>query len=247
MKLQRLTEAEVLTIRQEMSQLLIAKSDFFGAASALYPEKLSAAVHRQGTSLRGVYKYNTIHELGASLFYGLNMAHPFENGNKRTALVALLVLIDKNNCVLRNTTEDELYDLATQLANHTLPIAKGRERNAESEVAAVASWLRPRLAGATGDRHMKFSELRRSLENLGCSFDKPDQNYVVVRNGTLKYRTGYPRHDFEIDVQEIKRIRRALKLDRQHGMSSQEFYDVSGGVDRFVKFYAKLMRRLADT
>lgn len=243
----RLSEADVLAIRRRMATTLIASVDSFGAREPLWPERLSSGVQRQFTSAGGVYKYDTIPLVGATLAFGVAMSHAFENGNKRTAIVALLVFLDRNKTLLSDTTEDDLYDLITQLVTHTLPLPRGMERNSDAEVQAVASWISKHSRQLIlGDRLMLFSELQAILTEFGCSFDKPRKNYIKIHCGNYSVRIGRPRRDFELDPKEIKRIRRALHLDEVHGVDSGGFYNLEGTVDSFVNTYRNLMRRLAD-
>ena len=242
----RLTEEDVMTIRQRMSSLRIATQDAFGQVKPLHPDKFSSAVFRQYTSGGGIYKYTTIHDLAATLFYGVAMSHAFENGNKRTALVSMLVVIDRNKSLLVDTSEDDLYEMAREVAAHEFPV-QGGKRNADSEVQAIASWLRTRLRDKVlGDKAMTFKELRELLEEQGCEFGKPSANFIKINRGKAMVKTGYPKANFEIAVNEVKRIRRALELDDFHGVDSAAFYDLEAQVDHFVNHYRNLMVRLAD-
>jgi len=194
-----------------------------------------------------IYKYTTIHDVGANVFYGVAMSHAFENGNKRTALVSLLVFLDKNKTLLVNAAEDDLYDLARQVAAHEIPISPNAQRNSESEVKAVAKWLRGHIRPKIlGDNATDYKELREILEELGCEFGSPDNNFLKIRRLQWSVKTGYPRANFTVPVQEVKRIRRALHLDELHGVDSAGFYNLEETVDGFVNQYRNLMKRLAD-
>ena len=228
-----------------MALFSIANQDAFGATEPLHPAKLSSAVFRQNTGLGDAFKYDTVPDVGATLFYGIAMNHSFENGNKRTALVSLLVFLDRNRTLLVNAGEDELYDLARQLASHE--IAVQGERNADSEVSAVSGWIREHTRGRVlGDAATKFSDLRELLEEQGCTFDKPDGNYIKIRRGGNVAKTGYPNAHFTVPIGEIKKIRRLLKLDELNGVDSAGFYSLEEKVDGFVNTYRNLMKRLAD-
>lgn len=236
----RLTEEEVLTVRRRMASLQIATQDAFGRTEPLKEGILGSAVYRQYTSGGGVYKYTTIEAVAANLFYGIALGHAFENGNKRTALLSMLALLEKNRTYLINTSEDDLYEMARS-------VAANEDRNADLETAQIAKWLKDRIRPKRlGDTTMQFKELKEQLEALGCTFDKHDANYIKIRHGQWVYKTGYPRPNFEVGVPEIKRIRRALKLDEVHGIDSGAFYNLEETVDRFVNEYRDLMRRLAD-
>ena len=105
---------------------------------------LESAVGRQCTSLTGVLKYPDPVDNAATLLYGICNDHPFHNGNKRTALVSMLVHLDRNQYTLFDTSQNELYDLMIAVAGHTLETKSAkrekakhkRRRTADAEVLA---------------------------------------------------------------------------------------------------------------
>ncbi len=240
-----LTEDEVMIIRKRLAHTTLAQRAF-GQVDPLYPDRLSSAVSRQHTGFGASSKYTTLPEVAATLFYGLCLNHCFENGNKRTALVSLLVFLDRNGVLLVDTTEDDLYDLATQTADHQIADERG-----DPEVDYIAGWIDGRTRPAQrGQRRMRFREFRSLLEDLGCTFDAPKGNSIKVRRatpeGTYSAKAGYPNEHHEVPLGEVRRIRRALHLDEQHGYDAGAFYDLESTVDGFVNTYRQLMNRLAD-
>ncbi len=101
----RLDEDEVLLIRRRLASTTVAQRAF-GTEVPLYPDRLSSAVARQSTGIGNHMKYTTVPQIAATLFYGLCLGHAFDNGNKRTALVSMLVLLERNGVLLVDTTED---------------------------------------------------------------------------------------------------------------------------------------------
>lgn len=246
-EIMRLTPDDVLVIRRRMGQTLIAERDAFGRIEPLWQDKFEMAVNRQYTSGAGIYKYNSIPEVGAALAYGLTLNHAFENGNKRTALVSLLIFLQKNKHLLIAAIEDDLYELMASIARHDIPISEGTVRNADSEMVGLASWIKEHTRGLElGDRSMEFKEFSDILTEQGCTFDSPKGNYIKIHLGGRSVKTGYPRPSFTVPVQEVKKIRRALCLDEWHGFDSLGFYNLDGAVDGFVNQYRNLLRRLAD-
>lgn len=246
-----LDEADVRCIRTRLASTEMAGRDF-GGDRPLNENNFSSAVARQHAGYGGQLKFKTIPEVAATLFYGLNLNHAFENGNKRTALVSLLAFLQRNKLVLADVSEDELYDLSLQVASHTIPLAAGVERTPDSEVQAIATWLRVNSRPlALGDKRMQFREFRTQLEALGCEFDKPDNNYIKVRRstggGVYTAKMGYPKADFNVGVRDVKRVRQQLKLDEIHGVDSAAFYELESAVDGFVNKYRNLLDRLAET
>lgn len=242
-----LTEGDVMQIRSRLACTLVGAIDAFGQVEPIHPERLSSAVDRQTAGFAGKRKYTTVQEIGATLFYGIAMNHAFENGNKRTALVTLLVFLNRNKRIVVNTDESELFDLVAKTAAHELPISSPASNRSEDEVRYLASWLREKTRTIElGDRSVEFPELRRLLLELGCEFEKPLKNFIKIRRGRQSSRIGYPRDRFTVSVPDIKKLRRDLGLDEVHGIDSGAFYDLDARVDSFVNQYRNLLRRLAD-
>lgn len=248
-----LTDDELMTIRRRLATGDIAALDF-GATDPLRPNALASAVGRQTAGMGSYRKYTTIPQVAATLFYGLALNHPFENGNKRTALVAMLVFLQQNRTLLVETSEDDLYDMATRVAAHDFVIPEGEARSSDSEVAGVADWLAGRTRPLVrGDRSMIFQELRAQLETQGCEFGAPDRNFIKVYRqtpeGRFSAKLGYPRSNFDVGVRDVKRVRNQLRLAEIHGMDSGAFYedDVEAVVDHFVNTYRHVLDRLALT
>ncbi len=245
--LRRMTVNEVLQIRHLMSTMKIATCDSFGLVKPLDMNKLESAVNRQATGSGSAYKYNTVPEVGATLFYGIVMAHAFENGNKRTGVVSLLVFLDMNKHLLLDTTEDDIYELARSVASHEIEIKDNGIRNSDSEVLAINDWIQSRTRERVlGDRQIRFKAFRAILEAWGCTFEDPYRNFIKIRRESLSVKIGYPHTDFNVAIKDVKKARKHLRLSELDGVDSSGFYDFHGRVDSFVNLYRNLLKRLAD-
>ena len=104
MDLRTLSAEDVLQIHE----ILVA--DFQESGDPISPpgvrsvSLLQSAVGRQTTGIGSVLKYPDPIFNAATLLYGLCNDHPFHNGNKRTALVAALVHLDRNKFTLYDTS-----------------------------------------------------------------------------------------------------------------------------------------------
>jgi death-on-curing family protein len=238
-----LTLENVLQIRRRIAATDLGSRDF-GAVEPLSMNLVASAVARQDTGFEGRRKYERPHEVAATLFYGLATNHGFENGNKRTALVSCLVSLEMNERDLVNTGGDDLYQMATAVVDHRFPVKTNVQRSPDTEVQALASWIRSRTRKQrSGDHIMHFRDLKEVLEARGCSFELHADNFIKIRRGTESVKTGYPRENFTVPVQEIKRIRNRLGLDN---LRSQDFYDLDASVDAFVAEHRDVLWRLAD-
>jgi prophage maintenance system killer protein len=100
-----LTAEDVLTIHEYLINDFAATSDPISPPGVRSVALLESAVGRQHTGTGSTLKYPDPIDNAATLLYGVCLDHPFHNGNKRTALVAMLVHLDKNHLCLFNTSQ----------------------------------------------------------------------------------------------------------------------------------------------
>lgn len=219
---------------------------------------LASAVFRAQTSIGDVLKYSTVEASAAALLSGIVHDHPFHNGNKRTALVAMLVFLDANGFI-PTCQEDELFKLLLLLAQHRL--ADGPTQSLpDREVRAVTEWLCDRIRPVeTGNHPIAFRKLRTVLGSFQCETSigagaKVNISREIVTRGRLglrrrtrlKTQIHYHSEGREVGKSTIKKIREDLHLDELHGVDSRDFYAAGGSrVTDFIASYRKTLRRLA--
>lgn len=86
-----------------------------------YPQKLESCLAAPFQTFGKRYLYKTLFDKTAILFYLLIKNHPFQNGNKRIAVAALLVFLYKNNKWLK-VDNVELYNFAVWVASSSPPV-----------------------------------------------------------------------------------------------------------------------------
>lgn len=248
---------------QAMHGMLV--EDFSGHSDPIVPAGvrmgglLESAVFRPHTGIGGVAKYPTPEMSAAALMHSLVHDHPFHNGNKRTALVAMLVCLDENGLTL-TCHEDSLFKLVLRLAQHTF-IPASQTHLADRETLALAKWIRDnsRLL-EKGDRPVPFRRLSRILLRHGCEIDPPHSSKISIsrlvqrksgvlrreRTEVLRTRTFYGDEGREVKKPVISKIRRELELDDLHGIDSASFYDdAPAAAGEFIINYRKTLQRLA--
>jgi death-on-curing family protein len=231
---------------------------------------LESAVGRQFTGSQSRLKYATPIDNAATLLYGICNDHPFHNGNKRTALVAMLVHLDRNKLILKDTNQNELFEMILGVAAHSIVTQKRPGRStlrwqrasADEEVAAVAEWIRRRAAKPRrGERQITYRELRRVLAGHGFALRPSDSKgnamdifkaeeerrlfrkprMVQKRIGTI----GYCDDGTIVSLKDLKMIRRICNLTEEDGIDSDAFYDQEAIVDAFINKYRKTLWRLS--
>lgn len=212
---------------------------------------LHSAMTRCRTSLGGTLKYPTAPMAAAALLHSMVLNHPFHNGNKRTALVALLVFLDKNGWSLRSE-EDELFDFVLSVAGHhvSVPEPQAASASADDEVSEIAEWIHKHTTGKKmATPRLKFHDFRSILLRHGCSFDRPlaGGNRINIRRGARLAKIWYGGEGREVEPNTVNDVRRWLELDEDHGYDHDIFYNAEDRLPDFIVRYRNILERLAKT
>ncbi len=225
---------------------------------------LESAVCRQQTGSGSYMKYDSPFHNAASLIYGLCHNHPFHNGNKRTALLAGLMHLDMNGCVLDGVSRNELYDLMVNIAAHDIVKTtrseqrKGKKPTSDEEIAVISSWLRTHSRRITkGEKSITYHQLYDIIHRFGYIIGDKDHNKVEILKKTRTifgkekivcvYKASCPGDSRIVSLNEIKQIREALHLTEATGIDSTSFYDTHTILDSFIQEHRTVLRRLAKT
>jgi death-on-curing family protein len=237
--------------------------DFSDSINPIYPpgvkdiNLLASAVFRQHTSIGNTEKYTDPFSNAASLFYGICCDHPFHNGNKRTALVSMLVHLEKNNLTLDGVKENDLYNLVISLAKHTIlddysHDNKYNKVNPDNETMIISNWIKRHSRYIIrGERNITYRQLDRILKRHSYSLDNPSGNYIdIVRLSMGKKihigKIGYPNQNEDVSIHDIKYVRSLCHLKEEDGCDSNTFYGEAGIIDSFINKYRNILKRLAN-
>lgn len=97
---------------------------------------LESAVARPQMSVFGQDAYPTLVEKAAALLHSLVLNHPFVDGNKRTATLAMILFLNWNGRI-ETWTEDAAFEFI-------IAVAEGKH-----DVPAIAAWLTTHTAPLT--------------------------------------------------------------------------------------------------
>ena len=211
---------------------------------------LHSAISRPRTSLGGVLKYPTAPMAAAALLHSMVLNHPFHNGNKRTALVALIVFLDKNGWSLR-AEEDELFEFVLSVASHRVAAAQPDrdDATADAEVIEIASWIHKHVSSkGIATRRLKFHDLRSILLKYDCTFRRTRTgNRIEIRRGDLSAKVWFGGDGREVESNTVNEIRSRLELDEDHGYDRDLFYNAEEKLPAFITKYRTILERLAKT
>lgn len=213
---------------------------------------LDSAIFHQKTSFGEKLKYPTIESVAAALIYALSNNHPFHNGNKRTALVALLVFLNKHNYYLL-CNEHDLFKISLKIADHKMS-DDGLTR-CDKEVYEIAQWLSRNIKSIKkGEVPLSFRKLSQRLKELGCLIDNDGKITRLIEPKSIFGRTKIfisrmpidKPYGHEADKALIKKIREDLHLDSDHGCDSDMFYGyITFSIDEFIEKYRNVLQRLS--
>jgi len=258
-KIEYLRVSEVSAIHEALVTDFASSQDPIEPPGVRSTALLDSAVHRPYTGIGDILKYPTVEMAASALLHGLVHDHPFHNGNKRTALVAMLVFLDDNGLIL-TCDESALFKIVLQLAQHAVTQGPQNEL-ADREVLEVARWIKVNSRVIEkGDRALSWRRLKQILASYQCSLSRPNVgNRINIERTVTEYgwfgrakprvlrtQTHYGDDGREVDKTAINRLRRELWLDDEHGIDSAAFYDdAAAATSDFIVRYRKTLRRLA--
>jgi death-on-curing protein len=123
-----LTVDELIYINEQITQGIKIHTIVDGKRKVRDMGLLEAAAGRPMQSVFGEDAYPTVPEKASALLHSLARNHPFADGNKRTAAVAALFMLEVNGLCVRWDAQEALERIVA--------MAEG-----EGDVADVAVWL----------------------------------------------------------------------------------------------------------
>ncbi len=245
----------------------LLEEDFADSSDPIAPRgvrdeaMLESALARPLTALGDRRKYPSLPMSAAALFHSLIHNHPFHNGNKRTALVTLIVYLDRHGDVL-DCSQDDLFKQTLLTAQHRI-VDRSWHDLPDREVLKNARWIYDHSRHLDrSERPMKWLRLKQRLRTFDCQWTPAPGGGTAInieRKITVTYsrlRRVWPKTE-ELRVQvrcpgdgadasprTIRTIRHALRLDNDHGVDSAAFYR-GDGIDLFIAEYRQVLRRLA--
>ena len=236
---------------------------------------LLSAIDRQTTGFDGHIKYPEARLNAASLMYGLCLGHAFHNGNKRTALLAGLLHLEKNGyCFDDGIKHRQIYLLMKGMAGHDwssvpmLPRLKKKysnlistdsigRPNMDQEVALISDWLHATTRTLDrNERVLSMRVLRAKLNRLGVKSEVTKGSSISFTRRLRWYTFGvtdlthvlpYQGDGRDVAKSQIKRLRQALHLSHEHGCDAVSFYDTGTTVEQIMVDHRNLISQLAKT
>ena len=211
---------------------------------------LSSALMRPQTGgFGGPDKYRAVEQKAAALLHSLIMNHAFHNGNKRTALVSTIVFLDRNNRVLTDVSDDELFNLVIDVASGNFP-SETRGADDDTVVQAIGEWLRERTAAkAARVSDMSINDFLRNVESSGGRYKTSGGSYVIfgpiAEDGASSVRISQTTKTLTGHVVRSYLTRLGLS-EGQSGIAMYEFLDGLPPNKAAMRRFRNVLHRLAD-
>ena len=113
--IKKLDVIEIEYVAHRLAQELMEYGEPIPPFSTRYPDKLESCLKTPFQTFQRKSLYGTFKMKAAMLFYLLIKNHPFQNGNKRVAVVTLLYFLDKNGRTL-DVDNKLLYEFSREIA-----------------------------------------------------------------------------------------------------------------------------------
>ena len=235
---------------------------FFGIKSF---DLLSSAVNRQFVEFGGVKKWNSIYQKMAVLLYGLDKNHAFEDCNKRTALLSLLLQLDVNKLTV-SCHKTKLEELCVRIAANELYKYKGFSmfmKYDEPEIEFIAHFLRTHTRQVNKRFYLiTYQQFDTRLREFGFHFENPKGNYIdVVRDAYTKkvfglipkksdakkiIQVGFPGWKKQVNEKAAKCILKECHLTNNEGIDSDVFFKGEEPLYSLIEEYKNPLKRLKD-
>ena len=117
----------------QFNQIVQQQTDFYARHFSEILDKSVGGSHREAMA-------TAAREMSLIIHGKIIGDDPFPNGNKRTALVAMLVFLDENGIQL-TADEDDLFRFVLLVAQHRL-VPRGADDLADREVMEITRWIK---------------------------------------------------------------------------------------------------------
>lgn len=229
---------------------------------------LGSALGRQITCFAGENKWKNDFEIMASLFFGLVKNHPFQDGNKRTALLVLLYnlflfkRVPKTKCRQSEWERLTVSVAASDMSQYSnFHIFEKRANNKEDAIVYfVASFLKSNTR--ITDKFfvsMTYADFEASIKPFGFYFANPSKNYIDIRKTEIKHVLGFsvkfdrrikniafPGYRCQMDSKTQKSILKDIGLTIEKGYDRQVLNAKADPLNKIIQDYEVPLSRLKD-
>lgn len=240
---------QVAEIHRELTTLFAGEEDPISPPGIKSEALLDSACNRPLTGIGSEDKYRSEWGKYAALFHSLVKNHPFHNGNKRTAIVALLTVLYRNHYRFsQDIDDDEIYDLALRVTADRFP-TDAEPLSGDKLIATLSGWLSEHTESTSSVfPTIRVSEFLKRCEEAGCTVKTGAKGgrWIVQNHG--KGSVSFSQATAEFSGNVTKRYLQKLGLTASaSGVLGAEFHEGVSDERAEMHRYMIALRRLAKT
>lgn len=258
-----LSEYDVLKAHYFLSDYFLSEGEEVRFGILNY-DMLSSAVSRQTVGYNDEEKWTIPIEKIATLLYGLTKDHAFNDGNKRTALLSLIIGLHRINRQVE-CKKKEFETLLVRIASNELSLYPSYKRfagSADSEVLFIADFIKRNTRKTDMRfRSLTFNEFNTRLKAYDVWLDNPKGNTINVykkKDGSFLNKLfnksqderitqiGFPGWKRQVNPKAFRCVLEAAGLTADKGFDARVFYDGVEPEYRLIDEYYDVLRRLKD-
>lgn len=225
---------------------------------------LSSAVNRQNVAFGEHEKWSNPYQKIATLVYGLTKNHAFNDGNKRTALLAMLVAL-KDLKRQADCQKKVLETLLVRIASNRLSDYtefKSFSKEADAEVLFIADFIRRKTRKTNTEFHsLTYADFNRKLREYNVWLDHPHGNVINVYQSKIRktllglhsksqneriLQIGFKGWKCQIYPKAFRSVLQAAGLTPENGIDSKVFYYGAEPEYKLIEEYYSVLKRLKD-
>ena len=260
-----LSERDVFDAHFVLADYFIATGEMVRFGILNY-DMLSSAVARQSVGFGNYSKWNDPYSKVSTLAFGLDKDHAFNDGNKRTALLCLLIALHR---LKRRLTcrKKELEILLIRIAANEMNQYKDFKKyitkyGEDATVIYTANFLRKNSRALDNTfRTLTYEEFNRKLKPYGVWLDNPQGAFIDVfqkvtekkwfgikkENKTAKrLQIGFPGWKRQINPKAVKSVLKETGLTTDNGIDLKSFYEGTEPEYKLIDEYFEILKRLKD-
>jgi death-on-curing family protein len=238
------SSGQVLMIHERLVEMFASSDNPIVPSGPRDIGLVESACARPYASMAGIQQYKTLPTKAAALFHSLVKSHPFHNGNKRTALVSLIVCLFSNDYVFRaDIGDNEVFAFVLAVADNRFPVDKPAKTTSDL-VAAIASWIRENSVHAKSElSEMSANDFIEHCKANGARHRYSGSLHVIIgESGTVHFN----RSTRKLSGNAIRKYIRTLGLSEgKTRLTSFEFAQGIGEEQNEIRRFRNVLRRLA--
>jgi len=135
---------QVETVAHSLAQELMEYGEPIPAFNTRFPDRLESCLKTPFQKFSNRSLYRGLVGKGSALFYFMIKNHPFQNGNKRIAVMTLIYFLVRNGWWI-DVDNDGLYEFANG-------VAESPAQDSEKEIRKIRSFIRKHIIRVTATK-----------------------------------------------------------------------------------------------